>query len=252
MTCSAIARTQRFTARERPRRGATASPREAVVVARISIAIVLATTRAFAQPTDADIIGHDPGWRVEDVTLRSSYIDQHGHGYQSQDGVAPGSEAMWIVEPVALFTIRQSERVVHEISIPVDIITAASPDAVDATTSASRRNESADVDVRTSIKQSDRDTLLTGFAFHVEEPMGSGTIGGGWRRSFADDNASVALNASFTFDVFDDHNQTGLYLGKTTRETTSLHASPSQLLSPTTVVDGSVGITYQHGTLRTG
>ena len=229
-----------------------ASLPEAAVVARISLIVLLAVGRASAQSSDADIIGHEPGPHVEDVTMRASVIDQHGHGYQSQDGTTPGSEAMTIFEPAVLFTIRQSDRVVHEVSLPFDFISAASPDAVDATTSASRRNESGDIDVRTAIKMSDRDTLLTRFAAHVEEPMGSGTIGGGWRRSFADDNAAIAATASFTFDVFDDHDHIGTYLGKTARETSSLNVTASQLLSPTTVLDGSYGITYQHGTLRTG
>jgi hypothetical protein len=219
------------------------------------LAIVAALARtAAADPTDDDILGRDARPHAEDVELRTSFIDQHGHGYQSQAGPRgePGSEQMTVFEPSALVIIRQSDKIVHEITIPVDIITAASPDAVDATTSASRRNESADVDVRSTFKRSEVTTLSSRFAVHVEEPMGSGTIGGGYKRSFADDNATVAINGNFTFDYFDDHDQSGLFLGKTNRETANVNVSGSQLLSPTTVVDASYGLTYQHGTLRTG
>jgi hypothetical protein len=164
----------------------------------------------------------------------------------------PGSEAMWLLEPWALVTLRQSDRVTHEITIPVDVITAASPDAVDATTSASRRNESVDVEVRTTIKQSDRDTLTTRVSAHYEEPLSSGTLGAGWRRSFADDNATFGASANISFDGFDNHDHYGDYLGKTAREAANANVSASQLLSPTTVLDGSYGVTYQHGTLDNG
>ncbi len=235
-----------------------ASPPEAVVAARTSVLVVLALAHAaVADPeisTDARIIGKDPGWQLEDVQLRTSYIDQRGHGYQSQDGPpqGPGSEAMYIVEPFALFTIRQSANVVHEITIPVDIITAASPDAVDATTAASRRNEALDIDVRSTFRQSDTDTITTRLMAHYEEPLSSGTIGAGWKRSLADDNATVAINTNVSLDGFDDHDQFGDYLGKTLRETFNLNARGSQLLSPTTVLDGGYGGTFEHGTLTNG
>jgi hypothetical protein len=209
---------------------------------------------AHADPSDAEIIGLDPGWQVEDVQLRTSYLDQRGAGFQSQGGAVgtPGSESMYIIQPSAFFTIRQSARVVHTVAIPLDAITAASPDAVDATTSASRRNTAGDFDLRSAIKVSEHDTFTTRVVVHAEEWLGGGTIGAGWRRSFADDNATLAITGSFGADVFDNHDHFGDFLGKTARETTSLNLSASQLLSPTTVIDGSYGVTYQHGTLRTG
>ena len=227
------------------------------MAARISLAILLLAGRAAAEPaepSDAQILGSDPGWRVEDVQLRTSYIHQRGHGYQSQDGpqAGPGSEAMTIIEPFALITLRQSATVVHEITIPVDVITAASPDAVDATTSASRRNEAVDLDVRSTFKQSDTDTLTTRLMAHYEEPLSSGAIGAGWRHSLADDNAAIAISGNLSIDGFDNHDQFGNYLGKTLRDTVNLNASASQLLSPTTVLDGGYGGTLEHGTLTNG
>src|SRR5262249_17340613 len=175
------------------------------------------------------IIGRDDGWRVEDVELRTTYITQRGHGFQSQDGPlgTPGSEAMGVFEPYALVRVRQSDTITHEITVPVDIISAASPDAVDATTSASRRNESVDLDVRSTIKLSERDTLTTRLGGHYEEPMSSGWLGAGLRRGLADDNAAIGVNANITIDGFDDHDHYGDYLGKTARHNFNLNASAS-------------------------
>lgn len=232
-----------------------ASLLEAVVVVRISFLCVLlcGVTQARAEEAaDSEILGTDPGWRVEDLQFRTSYLSQRGRGFQSQDGSSPGSEAMFVVQPAALLTLRQNANIVHDISLPIDAISAASPDAVDATTSASKNNIAGDFEIRSAIKLSDRDTLTTRFVAHAEEWIGGGTLGAGWRRSFADDNATLSVNGTFGYDVFDDRNRFGDYLGKTGRATSSISAAGSQLLSPTTVVDASYGLTYQRGTLRTG
>lgn len=235
------------------------SPPEVVVAARTdtlaACALVLAVLRtpAHADPSDAEILGEDPGWSVESVELRSSFLDQRGRGFQVQGGGPgqPGSERMYVFQPSALIRLRQSARVTHEVTVPVDAITAASPDAVDATSSASRRNTSVDVDVRSTVILGDVETLTTRVAGHWEEPMGSGTLGAGYRRSLADDNATIGINGSLTIDGFDDHDRTGRYLGKTARETFSASITGSQLLSPTTMLDGSYGLTRQHGRLET-
>ncbi len=229
------------------------------VVVRTSGALatlLVLTGTGLAQPApehavDADIIGADPGWRVETAELRVSYLTQDGHGYQSQDGPdsGPGSESMWLIEPWGHFRIRQNRRVVHEITIPVDIVTAASADAVDAVTTASLRNVAGEIDVRTSIQRSDVDTLTTRVAVHVEEPLSSGTLGAGWRRSLADDNAQLSVDGSVTIDGFDRRDQTGEYYRKSARGTASLNLGFAQLLSPTTAFDASYGITQQWATL---
>jgi hypothetical protein len=235
------------------------------VPTRLTIAALLAVRVAHADPdpwldaphpaalpSDADIVGGDPGWKIEDVQFRSTYLSQSGKGFQSEAGpmTGPGSERTTIFEPWALMTIRQNDHIVHEVTVPADFVTAASPDALDAMTSASRRNESVTVEVRTSITRSERDTLTTRISGHIEEPLSSGTAGVGWRRTFADDNAAVAVNGNLTIDGFDDRSQNGSYLGKAIRETTNANLSATQLLSPSTVLDGSYGITYQHGTLQ--
>lgn len=239
------------------RRGAAVVVRTSAALTALLVLTGVATAQPAptaptdAAPTDADIIGTDPGWRVETADLRVAYLTQDGHGYQSQDGPTsgPGSEAMWLIEPWGHFRIRQNRRVVHEVTIPVDIVTAASADAVDAVSTASLRNVAADIDVRTSIQRSDVTTLTTRVAAHVEEPLSSGTVGAGWRRSLADDNAQLSLDGSLTIDGFDRRDQTGRYYRKSSRGTASLNVGFAQLLSPTTAFDASYGITQQWSTL---
>lgn len=206
---------------------------------------------AHADGDDESIIGRQERSHVDDVELRTTYLSQTGHGFQSQDGTVgeAGSEAMFIIEPWVLFHVRQSEKITHEVMIPVDIITAASPDAVDTTTSASRRNEAADFDVRTKIKATDVDTITTRVTAHGEEPLASGTLGGGYVRSLADDNATLGASANFTGDYFDIRDHFGKFHGKTGRFGANANVTASQILSPTTVVDGEYGLTYQVGTL---
>jgi len=235
---------------------AMASPREVGVAARTSLAVLallVGQAAADPEPDDSVIIGADPGWRIEDVQVRGSFFAQHGQGFQSQaGGDSPGSELMYMFQPSTLITVRQNANIVHQVMVPVDAITAASPDAVDAISTASRRNIAFDVDVRSKYKLNEHDTLTSRVMAHGEEPMGGGVIGIGWQRGLADDNASVSVNGSLGIDGFDDHDHFGDFLGKTARETLNANVSASQLLSPTTVVDGSYGVTYQHGTLRTG
>ena len=209
-----------------------------------------------AQPAadDAAIIGDDPTWRIEDLQVRASYFDQRGHGFQSQDGIEgqPGSEFMYMFSPSALIVLRQNADIVHQVTVPVDAITAASPDAVDAVSTASKRNIAFDLDVRSSYKLTEHDTLTSRVMGHGEEPLGGGLLGVGYQRALADDNATIGVNGSIGIDGFDDHDHFGDFRGKTARETLSASVTASQLLSPTTVLDGSYGVTYQHGTLRTG
>ena len=240
---------------------ATASRREAGVAARtelvfvVAIALVIALgAPARAGDSDAEIIGHDPGWRVEDVEMWTTYLDQHGRGFQAQGepvGTA-GSEYMWLIEPTARITVRQSDRIVHEVIVPVDVITAASPDAVDATTQASLRNVSEDIDVRTAIRTSDTETVTTRLSGHHEEPLSSGTVGAGYKRELADGNATIAVTGALTIDGFDHRDHIGSFLGKTARETANGNLALTQLLSPTTVLDLGYGATYQHGTMDIG
>jgi len=231
-----------------------ASLPEVGVAVRTSVALLAligATGGAVADSDDTEIIG-ERGWELESAELRTTYLDQTGRGFQSQDDGAPGKETMYIVQPSLFMTVRQSEKITHTVALPFDAITAASPDAVDATTQASRSNVAGDFDLRTSIKLDDKTALTTRFVAHAEEWIGGVILGAGWQRSLADDNATISINGTIGGDVFDDRNRFGDFLGKTSRITSSLHVAGSQLLSPTTVLDGSYGTTYQRGQLRTG
>jgi hypothetical protein len=229
--------------------------RQAVAVAArtsLAVAILVATTAAHAD--DAEILGEDPGWSVEQVRLRMSFLDQHGRGFQSQAGpqAGPGSEQMWVFGSSAMFTVRQSREIVHELTIPIDIISAASPDAVDAMSSASRHNESGDVELRTTVQRTETDAFTFQLTGHAEEQLKSRTVGAGWRRSLADDNATLALTGTLGYDGFDKVNEHGVFQGGAGRWTYGLNLGLSQLVSPTTVVDATYGITRQVGDLSNG
>ena len=54
--------------------------------------------------------------------------------------------------------VRQNSKVEHTVTLPIDVITSASTDAIDATTSASRHNEAGtlQVETRTNLPQRER------------------------------------------------------------------------------------------------
>jgi hypothetical protein len=216
--------------------------------------VILVSGRAHAADPDETILGRDPGWRIEEVRARASWFEQRGRGFQSQDGpiAGPGDESMWIFQPIVSMRIRQNDHVVHDVTVPVDIVSAASPDAVDSVSSASRVNEAGGVDVRTAIRTSDVTTVLTRVGFHIEEPLSAGFVGGGVVRSLADGNAGVSVTGNFMIDGFDGRNQRGEYLGKRARMTANANVAFSQILTPTTVADASYGVTFQAGTLEQG
>ena len=73
---------------------------------------------------------------------------------QSQAGAVPhgpGSERLTVFEPQAIVVFRQGPRFTHRIWVPLDIVTAASPNAIDRSrpvdmvSQASRQTESGSV-----------------------------------------------------------------------------------------------------------
>ncbi len=118
-----------------------ASPQAVGVAVRTNIIgslvpLIALASSASADSGDREILGDDGGWKLEDVELRTMYLDQDGRGFQSVEDGTPGKETMVIVQPSLLINARQNERVSHALTLPLDAITAASPDAVDATSSA--------------------------------------------------------------------------------------------------------------------
>jgi hypothetical protein len=179
---------------------------------------------------------------LEAFDARLSLFAQDGSGRQSADG----SEQATIVEPIVRALLRTGE-VTHDAVLDVDVVSAASPDAVDAMSSASRVNVSIGLDVTSRFP--------TGGALrwgaHVEEPLRSLFLGGGLSRGFAEDNTVLAVSALATWDFFDLNRHDATVGGIVTRATLNANATLRQILSPTTRGELSYGYTLQSGVLET-
>jgi hypothetical protein len=190
--------------------------------------------------------------QVEDMEMRFAFFDQTGHGYQSVAGPprGPGSEDALIFEPQFHLRIRQDEHWTHDVDLTVDIVSNASIDAIDAVSTASAVNEAVNIDV-TSAYQDGPSRLAVRYGVHVEEPLRSGFLGGGWTLSLADDNATIGVSAEATVDFFDQITRTGANPGVGSRTSLNANLAASQILSPTTVADVAYGFTFQTGRLET-
>jgi hypothetical protein len=208
----------------------------------------------------AAAIALGPPYQIESVRLRFTHYDQDGRGYQSAAGPAgePGSERLIVEQPQAEIVARLGDRVTQRLWVPVDVVTAASPDhsrygkpidAPDAVTTSSRINVAASVDSLTSYRYDAVTELQFHAAFHIEEPFDSWAFGIGGARSFADDNTVVAASLNQIVDWFDRFDLRGRRHGRANRSTSNLNFSVTQILSPTTVAALSYGVTLQLGTL---
>lgn len=246
----------------------TANPLVAVVPARTELrrrrnrltrlawcACISIATAAHAEPTsDEAILGAgSEGARIDEFRLRLSTYYQDGHGYQSLAGPSqgPGSERALIVQPMALIGIRQSPRIHHEVVVPIDIVSAASVNAIDVMSHASAVNEAVGVEITSRFQVTHDDQLSSHLLWHEEEPFGSGAFGLGYTHAMADDNAVLGVSGQATFDRFDYLQPNGDREGRRNRTALNGNLSLSQLLSPTTVFDASYGLTFQQGTLET-
>lgn len=199
----------------------------------------------------------DEGWALERFATRFGVFQQDGSpgGFQSQAGPAdrhqPGSEQTWIFQPILYARVRQDRQIHHDIYIPVDVITAASTDALDVVSSASRENEAVSLDIY-STYEADSDSRYTlHWGGHIEEPLRSATLGYAVSRDLADDNAVLTVSFDGIVDFLDQVQFTGYDPGMTTRFTGTVNVTLSQLLSPTTIAAVSYGLTGQVGLLQT-
>jgi hypothetical protein len=201
-----------------------------------------------------------PPYQIDAVRVRFTYYAQQGIGYQSAAGPMgqPGSEQATIIQPQAEVVARIGDRVTQRIWVPVDVITAASPDhsrfgkpidAPDAVTTASRVNTAGAIDVTTTYRASPTTEVFVDSGYHLEEPFESWNFGLGARWSLADDNAVLGVGLYQIDDAFDRFGLDGKRHGRANRSTTSANVSLTQLLSPTTVAVLSYGATLQTGTL---
>jgi hypothetical protein len=201
-----------------------------------------------------------PAYQIESVRVRYTHFAQTGLGYQSAAGPPgqPGSEWLRVEQPQAEVTARLGDRVTQTIWVPVDSVTAASPDhsrfgkpydAVDAVTTASRATLSSTFDTFTSYRWDRATDFTMRTAFHIEEPFESWIVGLGASRSFAEDNTVVGVSANQILDWFDRFDLDGGRHGRAARSTTNLNADVTQVLSPTTLANLAYGGTLQTGEL---
>jgi hypothetical protein len=196
----------------------------------------------------------DPDLWIDRFGARLSLFDQTGRGWQSQatsDPRTPGSEAVFIANPVLYTHLTQRGGIQHDVYLPIDVLTSASTDALSAVTSASRDNESFTLDVTTTVDDGPDQRLLVRWGGHVEEELKSVNLGVGTSLDFADDNATLVLGFDALLDIFDPVQWNGVDLGLTQRLTLSLNGTFTQLLSESTTLTIAYGFTGQLGHIHT-
>lgn len=194
-----------------------------------------------------------PYFRIEAVNVAFTHFDQRGRGFQSRAGPAsgPGSQELMVEQPQAEVIARQGENISHRIWIPIDIVTAASPDAIDVVSTASKYNEAGSFDWTVAYEDAG---LVGAFrtGFHSEENFHSWNAGLAVELPFAQENTVVAASFNNVFDWFDDYELDGSHSGHVTRNALNANLGVTQLLSPTTIAHAEVGSTVQTGDLSNG
>jgi hypothetical protein len=217
---------------------------------------------------DLDVLDKPPPYfRIESFNVRYTHFDQDGTGYQSRAAprggpgaelrltgprFGPGSEWLTVEQPQAEVVAKQGDRITHRLWLPADIVTAASPDAIDVVSTASRTNEAGSVDWTVSYKASDKTSFSVRNGLHNEENWRSWNSGFGFTRSFAEDNTVIEGSLNQIIDWFDKYTLAGAHDGHTSRSTTTLSGGVTQLLSPTTIAHLDYGLTLQRGQLSNG
>jgi hypothetical protein len=196
-------------------------------------------------------------WKIEEARVRFNYFDQTGFGYQSQAGPGvAGFERLQVYEPMFYLKVRQNPKVEHTMTIPIDIITSASTDAIDATTSASRYNEAGTIQINTRIDTTDDDTVNVVYGGHGEEWYASIFGGVGYTRDLAQDNATITARIDGSFDWFTPYGPRpgGVFPEGNAwdfRGSFGGSVEVSQILNATTWVKAGYGVAWQKGELLT-
>jgi len=217
------------------------------------LALALATPLAVGADEDGEdgADGGDP-WTLEELRTRVAYMEQRGHGIQSQASRTggPGRERLRVFQPMGSFRLRH-KHATHEVSLALDVVSSASADALDAISHASRENEAGTIDITSAWDATPDDHLSFTEGYHHEEPLASGFFNLGYTRDLADDNATLGVSGGAIFDFFDPLTPSGFDPGFARRQTYTVNTSFSQILSPTTLFAATYGITHQRGTLQT-
>ena len=246
-------------------------PERAFALWRIALVVLLCVASfpfAFAhaaqpsglqQATDEEILGTSGrALRVQSVDTRVTAFEQKGYGYQSQAGplLGPGSEHLTVLEPQVEVVATQGPRLQHRLYVPLDIVTAASPDAVDkhrskvdAVSSASRVNYAGTLDWTATYKVDPATDVSVRAGLHLEEPFRSWHAGVSGSRAFADGATVVAGTLLQNFDWFDHFDIKGFRGGRTARSSSTGSLALTQILTSTTIVNMSYGLTVQRGML---
>lgn len=238
--------------RSRPVAGVAA--RTDATVVGLALLGALTTGDAVAAPPRTKAVERR-GPTIEDLYLRFTLFLQDGTGFQSKAGPAagPGSQELVVMQPMGQLGLRGADRRwSHQFNFALDVVTAASPDGLDAVSSASRYNEAGEIDATHAFESRDRGAFAVRYGVHFEEPFRSGFVGFGWSQGFFEDNTTVAVNSTYVLDVFDYIHPLGWSpVRQETRLTIGDTLSWTQVLSPTTLMSLNYGFTFQSGTLET-
>jgi hypothetical protein len=220
------------------------------------LALLLALpARADDSLSSSEILGEPARFRIESAQVRFTHFDQDGHGYQSQaDRPSPGEPGRETldVEQIQAEVVARQGKFTHRLWVPVDAVTAASPDALDAVSSASRLNVASTAELSTTYRANPSSELTIRGGAHLEEPFRSWLFGLAGAHAFADGNTTVAASSNQALDWFDIFLLDGTRVGRRFRSSTNANISVTQLLSPSTVGMVGYGGTLQLGELSNG
>jgi hypothetical protein len=202
-------------------------------------------------PRESDAI------QITSVAMRMTAYGQDGHGYQSKAGPiqGPGSERLQVIEPQLEVRAKQGDRITHRVWIPFDIVTSASANAIDrdaapdVVSNASQHNEAGSIDWTMQYKATDTTTVTLRSGAHLEEEFRSWLVGASISQGFFEQNTVVTLGILSSIDWFDRFELDATRNGVARRSTVTGSVAVAQVLSPTTIVEGSYGITTQAGEL---
>ncbi len=250
----------------KPRQAVTGSGPAVAAAASSRSAALLVALVSWARPAgaaedafdSAAVLGPKPAASVDLVQTRITAYDQHGYGYQSQAGpkAGPGSETLHVLQAQGEFVMHDDHGLTHRLWVPVDLVTSASADASDryyakpdVVSRASAQNLAAEVDYQLSAHAGADTTWTAGVGMHYEENFLSWLYSLEYQRSLAEDNATLSLSVNQALDWFDAFYLGGERSGRTSRSSTNFNVGLTQLLSPSTLVAASYGVTLQRGEL---
>lgn len=225
------------------------------LIAMVTASPALAQDAAQAEPLQSALDHNEDradGWGFEEMRYFFGFFWQDGKGLQSQAGPVggAGSEKTWIIEPLASFTFRTNRQIKHTVVFPIDIVSAASPDALDAISTASEYNQALSLDIGSTFSPNQYVDFGFRWGPHFEETLRSFFAGPSLTFHFLEDNTVVGVSGYIVADAFDPIQPNGKDAGQDTRMTLNGNLSLTQVLSPTTLFDASIGVTTQSGVLQ--